>query len=597
MKQLIRTIQIILLLTLMLARVPGPMLAQTEITCGTDVLVQADDELSKIAAKFYDDLLAFPAIVEATNAKAAVDSSYATIEDADRIEPGWKLCLPSKAEALSLASRNFADLPEGEDPSGPAETEKPYLRGAACQGSAFNPNPIASSKDPRILEQLHVLADQEDEEVLSGLVSLDEGILHSRWVSLVSDNAQPYLRGAACDELMFGWQDPRFSFVTAYVGLERAIRWLSSIHLVDSLPRDLRVRISETQPVSRYDAKNRELSIGSRQCEELPCACNPARVPCPQSTDGRPIWPHAQDADIVVHEYGHAVLHHLVCGDSVGCVLPTGQTVTALDEGFADYLASAVNQSSSRQKNDPFCFGEWFNSFQRYQGPCLRRLDSDLHWPETARALREALPYGYSSIWASALFKARKAIPEASMDRIVFDAYAGLEQEMSFEQMATRLVDAASRIDGGQHEATIRSFLRQQGFLNDLAPPAAISGNMLNREIALELSSWELSAFPAFDHKSEITVSGALAIQLQFDRIRLKAGDCFEASCGHLYVGDASGQIYEVIEGVHNDYVSVIVPGETVVLRFVASFDHPRTTIYRVTGLGVWPAGSEPTSH
>ena len=50
------------------------------MTCASDAIVQADDWLSKIADKFYGDILAFPAIVEATNAKAAIDDSYTTIE-------------------------------------------------------------------------------------------------------------------------------------------------------------------------------------------------------------------------------------------------------------------------------------------------------------------------------------------------------------------------------------------------------------------------------------------------------------------------------------------------------------------------------------
>ena len=45
------------------------------VACEQDVVVQADDWLSKLADKFYGDVLAFPAIAEATNAKAAVDDS------------------------------------------------------------------------------------------------------------------------------------------------------------------------------------------------------------------------------------------------------------------------------------------------------------------------------------------------------------------------------------------------------------------------------------------------------------------------------------------------------------------------------------------
>jgi hypothetical protein len=43
-----------------------------------------------------------------------------------------------------------------------------------------------------------------------------------------------------------------------------------------------------------------------------------------------------------------------------------------------------------------------------------------------------------------------------------------------------------------------------------------------------------------------------------------------------------------VIQGVYDDYKTVVVPGETIALRFVASVDHPRTTIYRVRGVTVY---------
>ena len=65
----------------------------TEYVCEFNVIVQRDDWLSKLSEKFYGDVLAFPVIAEATNAKAAEDGSYTLIEDVDFIEIGWKLCI------------------------------------------------------------------------------------------------------------------------------------------------------------------------------------------------------------------------------------------------------------------------------------------------------------------------------------------------------------------------------------------------------------------------------------------------------------------------------------------------------------------------
>ncbi len=78
-----------------------PGLAQKEVTCESDVMVQEGDWLSTIAQKAYSDPTLYPVIIEATNAKAQSDSSYATIGSDFVIEPGWKLCLPAKPEATA----------------------------------------------------------------------------------------------------------------------------------------------------------------------------------------------------------------------------------------------------------------------------------------------------------------------------------------------------------------------------------------------------------------------------------------------------------------------------------------------------------------
>lgn len=98
MKKVINIISIISLLAFVLTLAPARVMAQ-EVACDTDVVVQADDWLSKLADKFYGDPLAFPAIADATNAKNASDSSYARIDNVNLIEIGWKLCIPSAADA------------------------------------------------------------------------------------------------------------------------------------------------------------------------------------------------------------------------------------------------------------------------------------------------------------------------------------------------------------------------------------------------------------------------------------------------------------------------------------------------------------------
>jgi multiple sugar transport system substrate-binding protein len=100
MKKLINVVSIISMLAVILTLSPAAALAQ-DVTCDSDVVVQSDDWLSKIADKFLGDVLAFPAIVESTNAMAATDDTYAKIDNPDVIEPGWKLCIPSSEQATA----------------------------------------------------------------------------------------------------------------------------------------------------------------------------------------------------------------------------------------------------------------------------------------------------------------------------------------------------------------------------------------------------------------------------------------------------------------------------------------------------------------
>ncbi len=93
-------------ISLLFALLPLPVLAapplQTDGTCAEEYIVQADDWLSKIAAKFLGDTLAYPAIVTATNDKQAQDASFAQITNSDLIEIGWKVCIPTTAEAQAV---------------------------------------------------------------------------------------------------------------------------------------------------------------------------------------------------------------------------------------------------------------------------------------------------------------------------------------------------------------------------------------------------------------------------------------------------------------------------------------------------------------
>lgn len=82
--------------------VPPPIPVETEAIQptpeatedGQDYIVEQGDWLMGLAREFYGDGSRAEDIFNATNAKAAGDSSYATIANPNILEPGWKIWIP-----------------------------------------------------------------------------------------------------------------------------------------------------------------------------------------------------------------------------------------------------------------------------------------------------------------------------------------------------------------------------------------------------------------------------------------------------------------------------------------------------------------------
>jgi polar amino acid transport system substrate-binding protein len=93
-------VNIILLISLLLALAPTVALAQEgDQPAGQEYTIQKDDWLSKLADKYLGNVLAYDAIVQATNQMAAQDPKFTAIQNPDLIEPGWVIWIPAPTEA------------------------------------------------------------------------------------------------------------------------------------------------------------------------------------------------------------------------------------------------------------------------------------------------------------------------------------------------------------------------------------------------------------------------------------------------------------------------------------------------------------------
>ena len=117
---------------------------------------------------------------------------------------------------------------------------------------------------------------------------------------------------------------------------------------------------------------------------------------------------NAEDADVIVHEYGHAIQDGIVPG------FGSTPEAAAMGEGFSDYWAGTVNEqvwpvSGPRSA----CLASWdASSYDSAIPPCLRRLDSTKLYPQSI--VGESHDDG--EIWSAALWQIHNQLGAALAD-------------------------------------------------------------------------------------------------------------------------------------------------------------------------------------
>ncbi len=117
---------------------------------GQIYVVQADDTLWKLAEKYLGDGHRFPEIIEATNAKHEEDSSFALIEDPNRILVGSRLWIPTVASVATPVEA--ADKPPEPTSQPLAARQEP---GGHIAFSFWNPHPARCTYE---IDVIHVAA-------------------------------------------------------------------------------------------------------------------------------------------------------------------------------------------------------------------------------------------------------------------------------------------------------------------------------------------------------------------------------------------------------------------------------------------------------
>jgi thermolysin metallopeptidase-like protein len=166
----------------------------------------------------------------------------------------------------------------------------------------------------------------------------------------------------------------------------------------------------------------------------------------------------AEDAEVIVHEYGHSVQDGQVAG--FGTNLESG----SIGEGFSDYLAVAVTTwaTGTPTLTPEACVADWDSvSYTSTVPHCLRRLDGTKVYP--ADVAGEVHADG--EIWSRALWDIRTALGDRRATTLIVEAQFDFAPNTSFRDAALATVAAATRLYGSTAARATRTAFTERGIL------------------------------------------------------------------------------------------------------------------------------------
>ena len=157
----------------------------------------------------------------------------------------------------------------------------------------------------------------------------------------------------------------------------------------------------------------------------------------------------AEDADIILHEYGHGINHSITPDWG-------GGEEGALGEGWGDYWANSYSRSVSSYGGD--LVGNW--GLQTCFGG--RSMVANKHYPEDVAGESHA----DGQIWSQALHDGESDIGRTSMNSDVLQSYYYYGSGASMLTAALALIDADQALYGGVHLGPISASLLARGLLD-----------------------------------------------------------------------------------------------------------------------------------
>lgn len=157
----------------------------------------------------------------------------------------------------------------------------------------------------------------------------------------------------------------------------------------------------------------------------------------------------SEDADVILHEYGHGIQASINSGWSGG---DTG----AMGEGFGDYWAASYSYSTPNgQVYHPEWAFSWDGHGSCWAGRMLNRTDAKYNSSKSYSAHSSVTENGVTfqsdELWSAPLYSSMVSLiaagkPRANIDKIILEAHFGLGSNIKMPAMATAIVNAAKAL-------------------------------------------------------------------------------------------------------------------------------------------------------
>ena len=348
-----------------------------------------------------------------------------------------------RRHTTALAGAATASLALGLLLAGPAHATKGGSGSSTGTASVFMVNPVQSSGNEGLTDQ-----NDSDAAVPASayatvqLRNLDgSGYLRGAWVTVQSATGTPAF--STTNTFMYTRHQDQFEQVMGYFWVNQAQEYLQSLGFGSTLPGI--VHESFNVKIDQYGGDN------SFQTSK------PYRVRL-----GKGGVDDAEDAEVIVHEYGHAVHQSQVPG------FGSSEEAGSIGEAFGDYFGVSVGLAAAKQygwpvKAEEACPMDWDSTSYTNAPHCIRRFDLNLTVADKTGEVHHD-----GQIWSQALWEIRKGYQAlgsstAAWDTTFIDAQFDFAPDTTFSAAAKAIYLKAFSRDGAAAASLVKQRFAARG--------------------------------------------------------------------------------------------------------------------------------------